>query len=100
VRSADVERLRSDLSSPAAQRLVDDPTVVLVVLGYADPTGGADLNKMISQNRANNAVAAMRDRLKLSNVMHAVAMGSSTLFGDGRDQLQKNRVVEVWAVMP
>lgn len=100
VRVADVERLRYDLSSPAAQRLVDDPTVVFVVLGYADPTGGADVNKSISQARANNAVAALRDRLKLSNVMHAVAMGSSTLFGEGRDQLQKNRVVEVWAVMP
>ncbi len=100
MRSSDVERLRSDLGSSAAQRLVDDPTVVFVVLGYADPTGGADLNKQISQNRASNAVAAMRDRLKLTNVMHAVAMGSSTLFGDGRDQLQKNRVVEVWAVMP
>ena len=34
MRPADVERLRSDLSSPAAQRLVDDPTVVFVVLGY------------------------------------------------------------------
>ncbi len=100
MRPADVERLRSDLGSSAAQRLVDDPTVVFVVLGYADPTGGADLNKQISQNRASNAVAAMRDRLKLTNVMHAVAMGSSTLFGDGRGQLQKNRVVEVWAVMP
>jgi outer membrane protein OmpA-like peptidoglycan-associated protein len=100
VRPTDVERLRYDLSSPAAQRLVDDPTVVFVVLGYADPTGTVDLNKVISQNRANNAVSAMRERLKLSNVMHAVAMGSSTLFGDGRGQLQKNRVVEVWAVMP
>ena len=100
VRAADIERLRDDLSSPSAQRLVDDPTVVFVVLGYADPTGGADLNKAISQGRASNAVAALRDRLKLSNVMHAVAMGSSTLFGEGRDQLQKNRVVEVWAVMP
>jgi outer membrane protein OmpA-like peptidoglycan-associated protein len=100
MRPADVERLRSDLSSPAAQRLVDDPTVVFVVLGYADPTGSADLNKSISQNRANNAMTALRDRLKLTNLMHSVAMGSSTLFGDGRDQLQKNRVVEVWAVMP
>jgi outer membrane protein OmpA-like peptidoglycan-associated protein len=100
MRPADVERLRADLSSPAAQRLVEDPTVVLVVLGYADPSGGADLNKQISQNRANNAVSALRDRLKLANIMHSVAMGSSTLFGDGRDQLQKNRVVEVWAVMP
>jgi len=45
-------------------------------------------------------MSALRDRLKLTNIMHSVAMGSSTLFGDGRDQLQKNRVVEVWAVMP
>lgn len=100
VRSTDIERLRTDLSSAAAQRLVEDPTVVLVVLGYADPTGSAELNKTISQARATAAVSAMRERLKLSNVMHSVAMGSSTLFGEGRDQLQKNRVVEVWAVMP
>ena len=100
LRPTDIERLRTDLSSDAARRLVDDPTVVLVVLGYADPTGAADLNKAISQGRANAAMAALRDRLKLANVMHSVAMGSSTLFGEGRDQLQKNRVVEVWAVMP
>ncbi len=100
LRNSDVMRLREDLETGPARKLLDDPTVVFVVLGYADPTGPAEANKQISQARANAAVNAMRRQLNLANAMHAVAMGSSTLFGGGREQYQKNRVVEIWAVLP
>ncbi len=100
LRGPDVQRLREDLDRGPARKLLDDPTVVFVVLGYADKTGGPEVNKRVSQERANAAVGALRTQLKLSNAMHAVAMGSSTMFGTGREQYDKNRVVEIWAVLP
>lgn len=96
----DVARLRDELEEGPARKLLDDPTVVFVVLGYADKTGGVEVNKRITQARANAVVSVMRNQLKLANAMHAVAMGASTLFGTGREQYDKNRIVEVWAVLP
>jgi hypothetical protein len=40
----------------------------------------------------------LKDKLDLVNLMHAVGMGGQDLF-DPSD-LEKNRVVEVWAVQP
>lgn len=100
LRSIEVAKLRDELEEGPAKKLLDDPTVVFVVLGYADKTGGPEVNKRISQARANAAVGIMRGQFKLANAMHAVAMGSSTLFGTGREQYDKNRVVEIWAVLP
>lgn len=96
----DVARLRDELEEGPARKLLDDPTVVFVVLGYADKTGGVEVNKRITQARANAVVNVMRNQLKLANAMHAVAMGASTMFGTGREQYDKNRIVEVWAVLP
>ena len=77
---------------------MDDPTAVLVVLGYADPKGNDKVNSDLSLSRARSVLDALRDRCGVQNVMHAVAMGGSTLFGT--DKVEKNRVVEVWAVLP
>jgi hypothetical protein len=40
----------------------------------------------------------MRDKCGVDNLMHAVAMGGSKLLD--AQNLEKNRVVEVWAVLP
>jgi len=40
----------------------------------------------------------MRDKCGVTNVMHGVAMGGSRLMDD--KNLEKNRIVEVWAVLP
>ena len=98
VRAADVERLRVQLDSPQIRPMADDPTVVFVILGYADPKGSDKINADLSHSRARNVMDALRDRCGLQNVMHAVAMGGSTLFST--QQTDKNRVVEVWAVVP
>ncbi len=98
VRAADVERLKGQLDSPSIRPMADDPTVVFVVLGYADPKGSGKVNAELSLSRARNVLDALRDQCGLQNVMHAVAMGGSTLFST--QQADKNRVVEVWAVLP
>ena len=98
VRPADVDRLKEQIASPAIRPTLDDPTAVFVVLGYADPKGSDKVNADVSLSRARSVLDALRDRCGVQNVMHAVAMGGSTLFS--ANQAEKNRVVEVWAVLP
>jgi outer membrane protein OmpA-like peptidoglycan-associated protein len=95
---AAVAQLAEGLHTPDAQRLLSDPTAVIVVLGYADSKGDDKRNLQISIDRAENLVNALRDQGRILNVMHAVGMGSSEMFGKG--QRDKNRVVEIWAVLP
>ncbi len=101
-------RIKLDSTSAAAvgeklqldqiRKLTDDPTVVFVVLGFADKKGDPKQNQEISLARANAVLGVLQDRFKLMNVMHSVGMGSSEMF-DARN-FDKNRVVEVWAVLP
>jgi outer membrane protein OmpA-like peptidoglycan-associated protein len=98
IRSGEVDKLKTQIQSPAIKQLLDDPTVVFVVLGYADPKGNDKLNADISLSRAKSVMDALRDECGLQNVMHSVAMGGSTLFS--KQQAEKNRVVEIWAVVP
>ncbi len=87
-----------NLNGPDLQKLLADPTVVLIVVGYADKKGEEAKNLDISRSRAESVVKALKEKMDLVNVMHAVGMGGQDLF-DPSD-LEKNRVVEVWAVQP
>ena len=90
--------LKKILESNDVMKLRDDPTAVFVILGFADPKGDAAKNIAISQARADAVLATMKDKGGVSNVMHAVAMGGSKLLDERA--LEKNRVVEVWVVLP
>jgi outer membrane protein OmpA-like peptidoglycan-associated protein len=94
----DVQALKAQLESPAIMKLRDEPTAVFVILGYADPKGDEKKNLDFSQARADAVLAAMRDKCGIENLMHSVAMGGSTLLD--ASNLEKNRIVEVWAVLP
>ena len=98
IRPADFDHLKQQLDKPDIHQLLDDPTVVFVVLGYADQKGNDKLNADISLNRAKSVMDTLRDKLGFQNVMHSVAMGGSTLFS--KQEADKNRVVELWAVLP
>jgi outer membrane protein OmpA-like peptidoglycan-associated protein len=93
----DISKLRAALEEPQIQSLLADPTAVFVVLGYADTRGDPEKNLKISLDRANVVLSALRN-LGVVNVMHSVGMGGSTMFDE--EGLEKNRVVEVWAVLP
>jgi outer membrane protein OmpA-like peptidoglycan-associated protein len=69
-----------------------------VVLGFADKKGDPKKNIAISLERAESVVKALKEKLGVMNVVHAVGMGSSEMFD--AQSLDKNRVVEVWAVLP
>ena len=93
-----VNRLLSCLQRPDVQSMFDDPTIVLVVLGYSDKQGSEAQNLELSRLRAENMVRILKTRTKISNLMRAVGMGSSDLYD--RDNFSKNRVVEIWSVEP
>jgi outer membrane protein OmpA-like peptidoglycan-associated protein len=96
--TADTAKLRDSLHEPAIKTLLDDPTAVFVVLGFADMSGDPKANIKISDTRAQSVITTMREECGVANVMHAVGMGGSQLFdASGKE---KNRVVEIWAVLP
>ena len=94
----DVAFMKTQLQEPETQKMLDDPTVVVVILGYADKQGDDQRNLQISTARAQSVMEALRDQGGVQNVMHVVPMGGTDLL-DPR-QLAKNRVTEIWAVSP
>jgi outer membrane protein OmpA-like peptidoglycan-associated protein len=96
--AADIEALKTELDKPDIAKLRDDPTAVFVILGYADPKGDAKKNIAMSHPRADAVLKTMKDKLNVINVMHTVGMGGSKLLD--AQNLEKNRIVEVWAVLP
>jgi outer membrane protein OmpA-like peptidoglycan-associated protein len=90
--------MKSQLERPQIKSYIDDPTLVLVILGYADKQGDNQRNLQISSARAEEVKDVLRDQLGIQNVMHTVPMGGTDLL-DPRE-LAKNRIVEVWAVLP
>jgi outer membrane protein OmpA-like peptidoglycan-associated protein len=96
--AAQVDGLVKNLKGPAMQKLLADPTVALIVVGYADKKGDESKNLDIFRSRAESVVQALKDKLDLVNLTHAVGMGGQDLFDPSN--LEKNRVVEVWAVQP
>jgi len=93
-----VTELRSVLQQSQSKPFADDPTVVFVVLGYADSSGDPAKNLEISLRRADSVVQALRDQLGIQNISHAVGMGGSNFLDP--NQAAKNRAAEVWAVLP
>jgi outer membrane protein OmpA-like peptidoglycan-associated protein len=95
---AEIAAIGEKLKLAQVRQLTDDPSVIFVVLGFADKKGDPKQNQEISLARANSVLDALQRRFQLLNVMHAVGMGSSEMFDAAN--LDKNRVVELWAVLP
>ncbi len=95
--AAQIEEVIRHIQDEKVHQLLEDPTVVLVMVGYADKQGDQAKNREISRTRAEAVVKAIKDKLNPMNIMHAVGMGGQDLFGT---TLDKNRVVEIWAVEP
>jgi hypothetical protein len=98
VGAAQVDGLVKSLNRPDLHKLLADPTVALIVVGYADKKGDETKNLEISRSRAESVVKALKEKTELVNLLHAVGMGGQELFDQA--DLEKNRVVEVWAVQP
>jgi hypothetical protein len=90
--------LLDNLSKPEIAKIFEDPTVVLVLVGFSDLKGSDERNLEISRNRSENLVKLLHRRTKISNLMRAVGLGGSDIFD--KMNLEKNRVVEMWIVRP
>jgi len=94
---ATADELARSFSSGDTKEKLADPTLVLVVAGYADSGGDPGVNMRISQERAEG-VSRLLKRSGVLNVIHTVAMGSTDLLDSKRPE--QNRAVEIWAVLP
>ncbi len=98
VSAKDTAALKEALEKPETMDFRNDPTAVFVVLGFADPKGDPKANLAYSQSRADSVVTAMKRECGVQNIVHAVAMGGSSLLDE--KNLEKNRIAEVWVVLP
>jgi outer membrane protein OmpA-like peptidoglycan-associated protein len=98
ISTEEIASMKSQLDHSQIKKFLDDPTLVLVILGYADKQGDDQKNLEISNSRAQAVMDVLRDQVGVQNVMHVVPMGGTDLL-DQR-QFAKNRIVEVWAVLP
>lgn len=94
----DALALKDSLEKPDIAALRDDPLAVLVILGYADPKGDTKMNLQFSKERADAVVAVIKKDFGDKNLVRSVAMGGSTLLD--AQNLEKNRIAEVWVVLP
>lgn len=95
---ADQANVRNILGSAEIMKFRDDLTAVFVVLGFADSKGDDKSNLAISAERARNVKDFMVNQCGVKNVAHDVAMGTSKLVDERK--LEKNRIVEIWTVLP
>jgi serine/threonine protein kinase len=98
LRRTAVDDLLKAFALPEMRDKLSDPTTILVVAGYADTAGRADLNLRISQERAENISRILKEQAKLPNAIQTIGMGGTELLDSKRPG--ENRAVEVWAVVP
>jgi outer membrane protein OmpA-like peptidoglycan-associated protein len=96
--NSQISDLVKRLQDAENKKLLDDPTVVLFFVGYADKQGDEAKNQEISRTRAEAVEKALAKSVKINNITHSVGMGGQDLFD--KANLVKNRLVEVWAVQP
>jgi outer membrane protein OmpA-like peptidoglycan-associated protein len=96
--SSQIGDLVKRLQETENKKLLDDPTVVLFFVGYADKQGDESKNQEISRSRAEAVEKALGKGAKINNITHSVGMRGQDLFD--KANLVKNRLVEVWAVQP
>ena len=95
---AAADELVKAFDGPEMRDKLSDPTTILVVAGYADTGGRADLNLRVSLERAENVSRILREQAKLPNATQTIGMGGTELLDSKRPD--QNRAVEVWAVAP
>jgi outer membrane protein OmpA-like peptidoglycan-associated protein len=96
--SQEIGSVQAQVAQPRVQKLLEDPTLLLIVLGYADKQGNDQRNIDLSFGRARTVVEILRSKCQILNAMYPIPMGGTDLF-DQRD-FSKNRIVEVWVVKP
>lgn len=95
--TGEIQTFEKALQHPRIRKLLDNPSIILVVLGFADAVESPDSGLAASTDRAESVANVLRHQGGVLNVIHTVGMGNSDMFGAAPEQ---NRVTEVWAVLP
>jgi serine/threonine protein kinase len=95
---AAADELVKAFEGPEMRDKLSDQTTILVVAGYADTGGGAEINLRISHERAENVTKILKRRAKLTNTIQTIGMGGTELLNSKRPD--QNRAVEIWVVTP
>ena len=98
LRRSAADELVKSFATPEMRDKLSDPTIVLVVAGYADAGGRADKNLRISQARAENVSRILKEQAGLFNAIQTIGMGGTELLDSNRPD--QNRAVEIWMVVP
>jgi serine/threonine protein kinase len=98
LRRSAADELVKSFTTPEMRDKLSDPTIVLVVAGYADAGGRPDANLRISQARAENVSRILKDQAGLFNAVQTIGMGGTELLDSSRPD--QNRAVEIWVVVP
>lgn len=94
----DKEGLTKALQEKSLVDSMNDPRTLFFVLGFADKSGDAQVNKKLSGSRADAVVNVLKNDFGLLNLIYPVSIGSSELVSPGNQN--KNRAAEVWMVLP
>ena len=94
----DIAVIVSQLNTPQVKKLLQDPKLVLAVLGYADLQGDNQKNFTLSNDRAETVMQILRTKCGVLNAIYVIPMGGTDLFDP--HGFARNRTVEVWAGLP
>jgi outer membrane protein OmpA-like peptidoglycan-associated protein len=94
----EVASVQAQIAQPEVQKLLENPALLIVVLGYADKRGSEQADIDLSLGRAKTVADILQKKCGVLNAVYPVAMGGTDLF-DQRE-FSRNRVVEVWAALP
>jgi outer membrane protein OmpA-like peptidoglycan-associated protein len=95
----DVDQLRSLTGSAALQPFLKNAACSFLVVGFSDVNGNMEASLSVATQRTQNVLGTLRDACGVTNPIHGIGMGASALFESPQD-LQRDRFVEVWAVLP
>src|ERR1700737_2686651 len=92
-----VDQLIATFNDQKMREKMSDPTLVLVVAGYADKSVRPGGNQALSNARGDD-IARLVKQAGVTNVIHTVAMGGTDVLENTRPD--QNRAVEIWSVIP
>lgn len=87
ISAADIAKIK-EVSNKSSQN------AYFLVVGFADNTGSADANKILSSKRSTNVAKELNNLKKGFQAAQAVYLGQTTRFGEP----EQNRVVEIWRI--
>jgi hypothetical protein len=96
--AGDKDALKTTMKTAGLQRFFNDPTLVIVALGFADNPGDSEANATVAKQRAQSMNDLMRKDCDIRLVMHPLAV-RDWLLSDPSVRT-RDYAGEVWVILP